>query len=183
MTDRPDFEIVGRRTIDQYAFLGIEERIVRTPDATSVKRIVVTHPGAVAVVPLIDQDIVLITQYRAAAEGTVLEIPAGKLDVSDPSISEAAARELAEETGYRASSFTVLTTMWTAVGFSNEQITIVLADDLTPGSSSPVGAEERAAKIVRMRFDEAVALVLSGQITDSKTIAGIMIADAHRRTT
>lgn len=183
MTDRSDFAIVDRRSISRHAFLGIEERTVRTPDGTTVDRIIVTHPGAVAIVALVGDDIVLIRQYRAAAEQTILEIPAGKLDPTDVSFRDAAARELAEETGFVASSFTPLTTMWTAVGFSDEQITILLAEGLAPGTAAPEGAEERAAQIVRMPFNDAVALVVGGQITDSKSIAGILIADAHRRTT
>lgn len=182
MTNRPSFRIVDQTVLGTYAFLGVERRTVESHDGGRFNRIVITHPGAVAIVAIESDDIVLIKQYRVAADRTVLEIPAGKLDPGDSSPVVAAARELAEETGYIAESFTVLTAMWTAVGFSDEQITILLADGLTRGEARPEGAEEHAAKVVRMPFDEAVSLVVSGEITDSKTIAGIMIADAHRRT-
>lgn len=164
------------------AFLGIDERHIETPDGTTIERIVITHPGAVAVVPLIGNDIVLIEQYRAAADALVLEIPAGKLEGTDDSPTTAARRELLEETGYFASRFTHLTDMWTAVGFTDERITILLALDLEQRTASPHGAEEVASTIHRIPFDEALEGVISGRITDSKTIAGIMIADARRTT-
>lgn len=183
MTARPPFRIVERTTLNQYAFLGVEQCTVESSNGDRFDRVVITHPGAVAIVPVIDDEIVLIRQYRVAADRDILEIPAGKLDGGDATVEIAAARELAEETGFTASSFTTLTAMWTAVGFSDERITILLAQGLKPGTASPEGAEEIAAEVVRMPFTEAVTLVINGEITDSKTIAGIMIADAHRRTT
>jgi ADP-ribose pyrophosphatase len=180
MTADHGFTVTDSRRIFETAFLGIDERTIRAPDGTIIKRIVVAHPGAVAVVPLIGDDIILIEQYRPAANALVLEIPAGKLEESDSDREQAATRELLEETGYSATRFTHLTDMWTAIGFSDEVITILVATDLTPGHASPDGAEERAATVHRIPFLDARNRVLSGQITDSKTIAGIMLAHAHR---
>ncbi|KAA3637072.1 MAG: NUDIX hydrolase [Armatimonadetes bacterium] len=181
MNESERFEVVATDLVGDLGFLGLERRTLRTPSGDTVERVVVTHPGAVAVVAMAGDDIVLIEQYRAPASGVILEIPAGKLDPTDFDLQKAAERELLEETGYRAATWRTLTTMWTAVGFSDERITIFLATDLTEGARSPHGAEEMASIVRRVAFDEAVRMVTSGEITDSKTIAGIMITDAHRR--
>ena len=180
MNSEHGFSVTTSRRILDVAFLGIDERQIETPDGSMIKRIVIAHPGAVAVVPLIGEDIVLVEQYRAAADDLVLEIPAGKLEREDTSAHTAARRELLEETGYTASGFTHLTDMWTAVGFSDERITILLATELSEGEPQPDGAEERESTIHRISFADAVEAVVAGAITDSKTIAGIMIAHAQR---
>jgi len=183
VTDAAAFEVVGTSHVGTFGFLGLERRTLTTPTGDTTERIVVTHPGAVAVVAIIEDEIVLIDQYRAAAGRVTTEIPAGKLDPSDTDKRVAAVRELREETGYEARTWKELTTMWSAVGFCDEQITIFLATDLSDGPRAPEGAEEQASTVRRMPFDEAVALVVSGELTDAKTIAGIMVADAHRRAT
>lgn len=180
MTDHDGFTVTDSRRVFDAAFLGIDERQILTPDGSTIERIVVTHPGAVAIVPLIGDDIVLIEQYRPAADGRVLEIPAGKLEPTDTDRHQAANRELTEETGFAATRFTHLVDMWPAIGFSDEVITVLLATDLTRSDASPDGAEERAATIHRIPFAEAVERVVSGDIRDSKTIAGIMITHARR---
>jgi len=182
VSDPHHFEVTDVVHVGDFGFLGIERRTLQTPTGDTVERIVVTHPGAIAVVAMAGDNVVLIEQYRVAANKVIREIPAGKLDPTDTNLQEAAERELLEETGYRAATWRKLTTMWTAVGFSNEQITIFLATDLSAGTRNPEGAEEHAAVIATVPFDEAARMVISGEITDSKTIVGIMIADAHRRT-
>ena len=180
MTSGHGFTVTDSRRVLEIAFLRVDERRIRTPDGSVIERIVIAHPGAVAVVPVIGDDVILIEQYRAAADALVLEIPAGKLEETDVDKESAARRELLEETGYEATSFTHLTDMWTAVGFTDERISILVATDLTMRHASPDGAEEREATIHRIPFAEAMERVVSGEITDSKTIAGIMIAHARR---
>lgn len=179
MSSDRTFETLGSRSIADLSFLHVTMRDIRTPAGVTVERVVVEHPGAVAVVPLIEDDIVLIEQYRAPVDRTVLEIPAGKLDHDGESFETTANRELEEEIGYRAGALTWLTTVWTSVGFCDEAIHVYLGTDLSPGRRNPVGDEESAAAIVRMPFDDAVALVTSGEIRDAKTIAGILLAAGH----
>jgi len=152
-------------------------RTVETPAGEHVERIVIEHPGAVAVVPRVGTDVVLVAQYRAAVSRVVLEIPAGKLDEAGESREDTARRELAEETGYTARKILHLTDLLTAVGFSDEMISIYLAVDPTPGIARPVGAEEEFAEVVTMPWAEAVTRVREGSITDAKTVAGILIAE------
>lgn len=170
------FSTVGSRQIADLGFLNVTVRDITTPTGTTVERVVIEHPGAAAVVPLIDGDIILIEQYRAPVDERLLELPAGKLDdgVGDP--LHTAGRELEEETGYTAEHFEHLTDLLTTVGFSNEVISIYLATGLTEGERTPIGEEEVDASIVRMPFSEAVVAVEEGRIRDSKTIAGILLA-------
>jgi ADP-ribose pyrophosphatase len=175
------FRVLTRELLSDHGFIALENHRIQGPTGEVVNRVVVAHPGAVAIVPLIGDDIILIEQYRAPVDTFVLEIPAGKLDTADTSRVTAARRELLEETGYVAAELSRLTAILPAVGFSNEEITIYLAESLTPGESSPDGIEEHAATIVRMPFSQAVGKVLDGTIVDSKSIAGIMIAYAHRQ--
>jgi ADP-ribose pyrophosphatase len=181
VNDTSGFKVVDVQLLLDAQFLRVENHTVEGPTGESADRIVILHPGAVAVVPIIDDDIILIDQYRAPVRANVLEIPAGKLDASDTSTEEAARRELLEETGFQAGRLVELTAILTAVGFTNEKITIYLAEGMTPGSVAPDGIEEDAATIIRIPFDEAVRRVVAGDIQDAKTIAGILLADAHRR--
>lgn len=180
MTDTSGFEIVQRATASDVGFLRVDVATVRTPSGTEIERVVVVHPGAVAVVPLYGDDIVLIAQYRAPVDAVVVEIPAGKLDKEGEDRRAAAVRELAEETGYVAHDLIHLTDLRTGVGFTNEEITIYLAPDVTPGQAQPVGAEEIEAQIFTMPFDEAVEQVARGSITDAKTVAGILLVERIR---
>ena len=182
MTRDHGFEIVRTETTEDLGFLRVDVATVRTPAGENIERVVVVHPGAVAVVPLIGDDIVLIAQYRAPVDDVVVEIPAGKLDKDGEDRFSAASRELAEETGYIAAELVHLTDLRTAVGFTNEEISIFLAPSVTPGPARPVGAEELEADVFTMPFDEAVEHVLRGSITDAKTVAGILIVERIRGT-
>lgn len=176
------FSVVGYRTLIDVGFLRIGQRTIATPTGNEVDRIVVAHPGAVAVVPQIGDHVVLVEQYRAAVDSVVLEIPAGKLDREGEEPWEAARRELSEETGFTAHHLVHLTDLLTSVGFSDERISIYLATDLVSGEPQPVGEEEEAAEIVTMPWSDAVDAVVGGTITDAKTVAGILLAE-HRRGT
>lgn len=170
------FVNVGSRVVSDLGFLTVTVRDIRVPTGEVVERIVVEHPGAVGVVPLIDDDIILIEQYRAPMERSVLEIPAGKLDTEPPDPLLTAQRELEEEVGYTAGTLTLLTEVWTAVGFTNERISLYLGEDLEPGVRTPIGHEEMAATVVRMPFASALDMVVSGDISDAKSVAGILLA-------
>lgn len=179
MTSDNSFTILGTRDILDVSFLTVQMRTIAAPNGESIERVVIKHPGAVAVVPRIDDDVILIEQYRAAADGVVLEIPAGKIDHPSDDRAGTAHRELLEETGFVAQSMTMLTELWTAVGFSDERIAIFLAEDMTEATRAPMGAEEELARIVRLPFDTAVDMVTRGEITDAKSVAGLLLAAVH----
>ncbi|MEN8040367.1 MAG: NUDIX hydrolase [Actinomycetota bacterium] len=180
MIPSEDFSVLKRESVLDLGFLGVTKRTIKGPDGGAFDRIVVEHPGAVAVVPIIGTDVVLLRQYRAAAGDRILEIPAGKLDIAGEDLEEAARRELEEEAGLTGGTITKLTSIWTSVGFSDERITIFMIEEPSDGLRSPVGPEETDAEVVRMPLTEAVSLVASGVVSDAKTVAGILLAIHHR---
>ena len=170
------FRMIGSRTIAEEAFLRMTRATITAPDGHAVKRVIVHHPGAVAVVPILGDDVFLIDQFRAPIGRSLLEIPAGKLDIPGEDRDEAARRELEEEIGFTPGRMEHLTDLLTTPGFCDEVITIYLATDLTAVPTNPVGAEEEHATIVRMPLSDAVDHVRAGEITDAKTVAGLLIA-------
>lgn len=170
------FRMIGARTIAEEAFLRFDRATITTPNGQSITRVVVAHPGAVAVVPILDDDVFLFEQHRAPLGRDLLEIPAGKLDVPGEDRREAARRELEEEIGYSAGRLEHLTDLITTPGFCDEVITIYRATDLEEAASAPVGVEEEHATIVRIPFSEALDRVHAGDITDAKTVVGLLLA-------
>lgn len=140
----------------------------------------IQHPGAVAMVPLIDDDVILIRQYRTPTGGLLLELPAGKLDEGDTELEIAASRELQEEVGFRPGRLEPLGWFWMAPGYADERIWVFLATDLEPVALDPAGAEEEVAEVVRVPFREALEMIRRGEIVDAKTICGLHLAAAAR---
>jgi ADP-ribose pyrophosphatase len=174
------FRITDRALLLDLGFLSVTERSIESADGATFKRFVIEHPGAVAVVPIVGDNVVLVRQYRAAIRDHILEIPAGKLDAPGEDLEEAARRELREETGFSAGTLLRLTDLMTAVGFCDEKITIFLADDVVAGDRSPIGPEEHDAEVLEMPLQQAVELVESGEIADAKTAVGLLIASRIR---
>lgn len=171
-----EFRVIGARTVVEEAFLRLDRATVAGPDGQIVKRIVLSHPGAVAVVPILDDDVILFEQHRVPIGRDLLEIPAGKLDVPGEDRLAAARRELEEEIGFTPGRLDHLTDLITTPGFCNEVITIYRATSLEKVGSQPVGVEEEHATIVRMPLAEAVERVYAGEITDAKTAVGLLLA-------
>ncbi len=151
---------------------------VELPDKKYSKREIVEHPGAVGIIGINDEGkIILVKQYRKAVDSILLEIPAGKLEPKeDP--TECAKREFKEETGYSASTFTFLSACYTSPGFSNEKIYLYKADHLFKGTAEP--DEDEYIEIVEIPFETAIGKIYSGEIQDSKTIMGILLAKETR---
>lgn len=147
---------------------------VRLPNGRETTREIVVHRGAVTAVPLIDADrVVMIRQFRQAAGEVLLELPAGTLDPGEDPLA-CVARELEEETGYRANSITPMFRSYLAPGYSSEMLHTFLAEDLVN-----VGARaepDEFLEIVQMRMHDAVGLIRTGEIKDAKTICGILMA-------
>jgi len=159
-------------------------RLVRTrheaPDGTPFEREVVRHPGAVSVVPVHeDGDVVLVRQYRATIDEMVLEIPAGKRDVADEPLEETARRELVEEVGLRPARLDLLARFHNSIGFCDEESFVFLGTALSEAPRDPVGIEESYLEVVRMPLAHARELVAAGEITDAKTVLGILLALQH----
>lgn len=135
----------------------------------------ILHPGAVAVVPVTDDNkVILVEQYRYPIKQKLLEIPAGKFDSPDEDPLECAERELKEETGYEAKEYVYLGYIHTTPGFSNEIIHLYLALNLKRGDSNP--DEDEIINVYTEDFNDVMKKCINGEITDAKTIAGILKA-------
>jgi ADP-ribose pyrophosphatase len=145
------------------------------PDGRVVERELVRHPGAVAVVPIVGEDVVLVRQYRAALDIDLLEIPAGKRDIADEAPELCAARELAEEIGMTG-RLELLTRFYNSAGFSDEECFVYLGTELEPAPMEAHGIEEQFMTIERIRLADAPQLIARGDIRDAKTIIGLMLA-------
>lgn len=180
MTPQGAFRIRGARTLHTTGFLRLEEVEVETPNGQMVRRQVVRHPGAVAMVAVVDDAVVLIRQYRAPVDEYVLELPAGKLDIAGEDPAVAAKRELEEEVGLRPNRIEELATFYTGPGFTDEHMTVFLATECAAVALEPHGAEEEYAEIVRVPVAELPHLLASSELRDAKTIAGLYAFLARR---
>lgn len=159
--------------------IGLRVDRVRMADGRETTREVVFHPGAVAIVPLLpDGRVIMIRQYRHATGEVLLEIPAGTRDIPGEAPRDTAARELIEETGYRAGTLTHLSDFYTAPGFCNELMSLYLATDLAPGDQNLM--DDEAISVEAFTLDEAQALIAGGSIRDAKTIVGLLLAREQR---
>lgn len=148
---------------------------IKLPDGNTSTREFLRHLGAVCVVPVTDDGkIVVERQYRYAVGQTMVEIPAGKLDYKGEDRLEAAKRELREETGYTADRWTDLGTYLTAPAFSDEKISMYMAEGLHKGEQDL--DDDEFLDVAEVPLDELVADVMAGRITDAKTQTGILKA-------
>lgn len=151
------------------------------PDGTRFDRDVVRHPGAVSVVPLLDDGtLVMVRQYRAAIDSLVLEIPAGKRDVPGEAPEVTAARELVEEVGMSAGRLEHLAVFHNSIGFSDEESHVYLGTRLEPAEMDRQGIEEQHMEIVHVPLSDAAAMIAAGEITDAKTVIGLTLTLARQ---
>ncbi len=164
------YTTVQRREIYEGRVLHVVVDDVRDGGGTTHTRELVLHPGAAAIVPVLaDGRVILIKQYRHATGGDIWEIPAGTLE--PPESPEAcAARELTEETGYRADRLTPLGEFYTAPGFCSERMHLFLATELRAGDQR-LDHDERIT-VHAAAPDEVAAMVADGRIADAKTLVG-----------
>jgi ADP-ribose pyrophosphatase len=167
----------SERELHHGALISLAEGSFVGPDGDEFVRDIVHHPGAVSVVPYeSDGTVLLVRQYRAAIDKSLLEIPAGKRDVADEPPELTAHRELAEEVGRRAGRMELLGTFFNSPGFCDEYSFTYLARDLTEVPIEAHSVEEAAMTIERVPFVDALRLIGAGEIVDAKTIIGLLLA-------
>ena len=150
------------------------------PDGSPFERQVVHHPGAVVVVPLLDNGrVMLVRQFRAAVEAELLELPAGKRDVDGEAPEVTAARELAEEVGLRPGRLHRLARFYNSPGFSDELSHLFLAEDLEACDRAPAGIEEGHMSTEEVDLADVPRLIAAGDIIDAKTIIGLALTREH----
>ena len=152
-------------------FITVCKDNVLLPDGSTSTREYITHPGAVAVLALLDNGkLVMERQYRYPLQREFIELPAGKIDDNEH-ILECARRELLEETGYVAKEWTHLTTAWPCIGYADERMEYFLARGLTHEGSRLDDGE--FLEVFELSLEEALEWVRAGKISDSKTIVGL----------
>jgi ADP-ribose pyrophosphatase len=155
----------------------VSHELVALPNGREIVLDIVHHPGAAAVVPFISQDeVVLIRQFRHAAGGAILEVPAGKLDAGEPP-ERCAARELTEEAGYRAGRILALGSIWTTPGFTDEKIHLFAAFDLERAASRP--EDDEVIEVIRVPLEHALELIWRGELCDAKSALALIHAARH----
>jgi ADP-ribose pyrophosphatase len=162
--------------IHQGSVVGFWAARIRDADGQLHHRDIVRHPGAVAVVPVDGDDVLLVRQYRSSLDADLLEIPAGKRDKADEPPEHTAHRELEEEVGMIAGTLRPLLNVHHSPGFCDEYGHLFLATDLTSTELKREGPEEQVMSIHRVPLTEAVDWCLDGTITDAKSVAGLLAA-------
>lgn len=160
------------RTVYRGKIIQVSIDRVRLPNGNVCDLELVRHPGAAAIVPVdAEGRVLLVRQYRHAAAGWLYEVPAGKLDGGETPES-CAAREIEEETGFRAGRLVPMGWIWTTPGFTDERIWLYLATELSP-SRQALEADE-ALTVERMPLARAVELAASGEIRDAKSVCALL---------
>jgi len=164
-----------------YAGRAIKVRVntVQTPDGRQTTREIVEHADCIAVVAIDDKNnVLLVRQFRKAVEKELLEIPAGGIDAGEGP-DEAVRREMREETGYLPQKVERIGGFYSAPGYCTEFLYLYLATDLV---RSPLSAEDTAGiKVVRVPVAKISELIESGEICDSKSIAGLLSYLRYKR--
>lgn len=170
----------GERTIHRGRVLHVVEATFTSPDDEEFRRDVVRAPGAVAVVAVDERpaepEVVLVRQFRAALGEWLEEIPAGLRDKPGEPPEATAVRELAEEAGLAAERYELLTQFVNAAGMSDQRTFIYLATGLSDVPNQADGVEEQYLSVERRPLAEAVAAASAGELTDAKTVIGLLLA-------
>ena len=165
-------ELLRSEQVYRGAFLDVRRDQIRLPDGGTAQREYIVHPGAVMVVPLLDDGrLVVERQWRYPLARVMLEFPAGKLEPGEPAL-QCAVRELIEETGYRAAEWARAGILHNAVAYSNEAIEVWFARRLTPGERQLDRGE--FLDVDSASADQLDALARSGELTDAKTLIGLL---------
>jgi ADP-ribose pyrophosphatase len=170
---RPFPILIGSREIYTGRVIDLRVDEIEVKPGLNVRREVVSHPGAVVVVPLdANERVIWVQQYRYAASKPLLELPAGTLEHDEPP-EECARRELVEETGLAAASWNALGGFFTAPGFCTEYLHAFAATDLTPEHAD--GDEDEDIEVVTLTIEESLARIDAGEIEDAKSLAALFL--------
>lgn len=167
-----DEKILSSTMIYRGKVFGVRRDEVVEPNGVQASREVITHPGSVVVLPVLkDGRIVMIRQYRHAARQYLWELVAGRIDDGE-TVKQAAARELHEETGFRAKRYCPFLDMFPTPGFLEERMHIVQAEDLTEGEAQPEEDERIEVRIFSVQ--QLKQMMRRGRFHDAKTIAALL---------
>ena len=153
--------------------LNLRLDVVELDSRRITTREVVEYPGAVTIIPILEDKILLVNQFRYPIGKELLELPAGKIEEGESPL-ETARRELEEETGFRARKFTLLTKFYTVPGYSTEYMYLYLAEDLTKEDATALPDFDEIISVRPMNQDDAFQWLKEGRFEDAKTILGLL---------
>ena len=164
------------KTIYDGNIISLKLEEVELPDGKLALREIVRHSGAVALIPITNEGkMILVKQFRKSLDRTLIEIPAGRIEIGeDP--NETALRELEEETGYGAQKVTYIQSFATSPGFADEVIHLYLAEELFVIENPAEGDEDEFIELFEVTIEEAEKMVVSGEIYDAKTAFAVLYA-------
>ena len=171
---------ISSQTVASGGMLTVKCDQVRLPNGNVGQREYVMHPGAVLIIPLLPNgNVVLEKQFRYPLQQVFIELPAGKIDAGED-ILLTGQRELLEETGYSATEWLAIGHQHPCIGYSDEVIHMYLARGLTLGLHQR--DEDEALEVFDVSFADCLAMIQNGQITDGKTIIGLLMAEKYLQT-
>ncbi|CAH1197402.1 Methanol dehydrogenase activator [Paenibacillus allorhizoplanae] len=181
MTDHKKFEEVttSSEMIFKGKIISLQVDQVTLPNGGTASREIVKHPGAVAVIPLLGDKMIVVEQYRKPLEKSQVEIPAGKLDSGEEPL-RAALRELEEETGYKSDNIRLVSSFYTSPGFADEIIHLYIAEDLVKGTANP--DEDEFLDCEAITLEQAQQYMREGRISDAKTIMAVYAWQLYKLT-
>ncbi len=166
---------ISSERIYEGRILNLRKDKVHVKDGKTSYREIVEHNGGVALAAITNEGkMVMVRQFRKAAEKAVLEVPAGKIEKGEDH-RLTAERELKEETGYSAEKIEFVTAFYSSIGYSTEKIYLYLATNLTPGETE--FDDNESIEIIEYELADLKKMVLSGEIEDAKTIAAILLVE------
>lgn len=174
---------ISSRPIYSGKVISVDLDQVQFPDGSTGELEMIRHSGASAIVPILDvgkddPEILLIRQYRYAADSYMYEIPAGRLEPAETP-EQCARRELREETGYSAAYIRLMTTIYTTPGFTNERIHIFVGENLTAGEADR--EPDEFLELHPIVLSRALVMVHAGEIVDGKTVIGLLLVQLRRQ--
>jgi ADP-ribose pyrophosphatase len=170
-------QCIRSQTLAQGSLLTVKQDVVRLANGNVSQREYVMHPGAVVIVPVLaNGNVLLERQFRYPLHQVFIELPAGKID-PDERILKTGQRELLEETGYAARNWVKLGVQHPCIGYSNEVIHIYLATNLLAGNHQR--DEDEMMELFDMNLEQCLEMIHNGEITDSKTIVALFLADKY----
>lgn len=168
---------ISSERIYEGRILNLRKDLVQVRDNNTSYREIVEHNGGVALAAVTPEGkMVMVRQYRKAAEKAILEVPAGKIEKDERDHLQTAVRELKEETGYTAGKIEFLTSFYSSIGYSTEVIYLYFASDLTPGETDFDDTE--SIEVLEYEIPELKRMIFEREIEDAKTIAAILLTES-----
>ena len=165
---------ISSESIYEGTIISLRVEEVELPDGNRTTRELIKHSGAVAIIPITKEGkLVLVRQYRKALGRTIIEIPAGRIEIGEDT-KETARRELEEETGYGANELKFIQAFATSPGFADEIIYLYLAEELYQIENPAPGDEDEFIDILEVTIEEAERLVETGEVFDAKTAFALL---------